>query len=395
MNILMAHNRYQIRGGEDECYEEEVALLESHGHILDRYEENNHRLSNINPLKAAQKTIWSHETFDGVRRKLSTHTYDLVHIHNFLPLISPSIYYAARASGVPVVQTLHNYRLLCPNGLFFRQGKVCEDCLDKNVPWPSVLHNCYRKNCLASLTVASMLTTHRIFSTWADKVDAYIALTEFARQKFIAGGIPPEKIFVKSNFVYRDLGSGSGSGNYALYVGRLSVEKGLDILLESWSKLHYKIPLKIVGDGPLVELVNSACTQQSNIEYLGRKPLKEVCGLMGEAKFLIFPSKWYEGMPRVILEAFSRGTPVIAANLGALGELVDHGRTGLHFTSGNSEDLANQVDWALSHRDSLIQMRREVRTEFETKYTAQASYQKLMTIYEAVVQKDSLAVSSN
>lgn len=389
MNILTVHNRYQIRGGEDYCYEEEQSMLRLHGHILDNYEENNDKLVNLAPLRSAQKTIWSQETFKLVSEKLTTHRYDLVHVHNFFPLVSPSVYYAACDSGVPVVQTLHNYRLLCPNGLFFRQGKICEDCLGKNLPWPSVLHGCYKENRLASAAVASMLATHHLLSTWIDKVDAYIALTEFARQKFIAGGLPPEKIFVKPNFVYNDLGAGLGSGDYALYVGRLSVEKGLDILIDAWSKLSFKVPLKIVGDGPLQNFVKNTCQQQPNIEYLGHKPLKDVCHLMGEAKFLVFPSKWYEGMPRVILESFSKSTPVICSKLGALGEIIEHGRTGLHFTPGDSGDLANQIEWAVCHERDLVQMRQEARAEFEANYTAQANYPKLIAIYEAVTLKNS------
>ncbi|MFH7244812.1 MAG: glycosyltransferase family 4 protein [Spirulina sp.] len=394
MKILSVHNKYQIRGGEDYCHEEECALLRLHGHILDSYEENNNKLVDFTPFKSAQKTIWSQETFNSISNILTTHRYDLVHVHNFFPLVSPSVYYAAYNNGVPIIQTLHNYRLLCPNGLFFRQGKVCEACLGKTLPWPSVLHGCYKEDRLASAAVASMLFTHSLLSTWIDKVDAYIALTEFARQKFISGGLPPEKIFVKPNFVYNDLGSGLGSGNYAIYVGRLSVEKGLDILLDAWTRLSVKLPLKIIGDGPLANVVSQASESNSSIEWLGRKPIQEVYELIGEAKFLIFPSKWYETFGRVAIEAFSKGTPVIASRFGAMAELIDHRRTGLHFTPGDAVDLATQVDWAMSHESELAAMRHAARSEFEQHYTAAANYARLMEIYESAIQAKGTAIPS-
>ena len=392
MNILTVHNRYKIRGGEDECYEEEVSLLRSHGHSLCCYEENNARLADLEPLKVAQLTVWSEETFSAIQAKLQLKDYNLIHVHNFLPLISPSIYHAASSSGIPIVQTLHNYRLLCPNGLFFRNGHPCEACLGKSFSWPGIIHKCYRNNRLATVTVASMLSTHHILSTWSKKVDAYIALTEFARKKFIQGGIPGEKIFVKPNFVATDTGVGSGVGRYAIYVGRLSAEKGLDILLDAWTKFSIKLPLKIVGEGPLAGMVSQAEQTNSAIEWLGRRSIQEVYDLIGYAKFLVFPSKWYETFGRVAIEAFSKGTPVIASKIGAIEEIIDHQRTGLHFTPGNAEDLARQIDWALSHETELAAMRQAARAEFEAKYTAEANYIRLMEIYNAVTKRSSVAV---
>lgn len=231
MRILAIHNYYQIRGGEDECYEIETELLREHGHHVSVYAEKNEQVSVLNKFNLAARTIWSCKALREVGQQLKLQNYDVVHVHNFFPLISPSVYYAASAEGVPVVQTLHNYRLLCPNALFFRKGQICEDCLGKVVPYPGVLNGCYRGNKPLSAGVATMLTTHQIMQTWKEKVDAYIALTEFARKKFIEGGLPAERIFVKPNFVYPDPCVGEGNGGYALFVGRLSVEKGLDTLL--------------------------------------------------------------------------------------------------------------------------------------------------------------------
>ncbi|NEU76743.1 glycosyltransferase family 4 protein [Hassallia byssoidea VB512170] len=382
MRILSVHNRYQIRGGEDESRQAEERLLREMGHEVEVYEEHNDKIATMSSLDVASRTIWSQEAHQIIRQQLKKQTHDIVHVQNFFPLISPSVYYAAKDEGVPVVQTLRNYRLLCPNALFFRDGQVCEDCLGKFVPLPGIVHGCYRESRVASAAVASMLMVHRTLRTWTKMVDVYIALTEFARQKFIEGGFPAEKIVVKSNFVHPDPHPGQGEGGYALFVGRLSVEKGLDTLIAAWKQFQIKVPLKIIGDGPLADSLAEDTKSMPHIEWLGRKPMSEVYDLMGEAMFLIFPSNWYETFGRVAVEAFAKGTPVIAANIGAIAELVEHNRTGLKFTPGDSADLAAKVQWLLEHPQELSQMRQEVRVEYETKYTAKQNYCRLMEIYE-------------
>lgn len=384
MRILSIHNNYQIRGGEDESRQAEERLLREMGHQVDVYEENNDRVATLNSAELAIRSIWSQEAYQIVQKQLRQSKNDLVHVQNFFPLISPSVYYAAQAEGVPVVQTLRNYRLICPNGLFFRDDRVCEDCLGKFIPYPGVIHACYRENRAATSAVVGMLAVHRTLQTWFKQVNSFISLSEFARQKFIEAGFPGEKILVKPNFVHPDPGVGEGKGGYALYVGRLSVEKGLDILLAAWENLKSPIPLKIVGDGPLAQQVVEATKRLPKVEWLGRKPMTEVYQLMGEAMFLIFPSKWYETFGRVAVEAFAKGTPVIASNIGAIAELVDTERTGLHFCPSDARDLAAQVEKILSAPQQLWHMRREARTEFETKYTARKNYSRLIEIYSLV-----------
>jgi glycosyltransferase involved in cell wall biosynthesis len=231
-----------------------------------------------------------------------------------------------------------------------------------------------------------MITLHRALGTW-NLVDRFIALTEFARQKFIEGGFPPEKISVKPNFVHPDPGPGEGGGGYALFVGRLSPEKGLGTLLMAWERLGGKVPLKIVGDGPLAPEVQEAQKRIPGVEWLGRKAPEEVYALMGEAAFLVFPSEWYETFGRVAIEAFAKGTPVLAAHIGAVGEVTEDGRTGLHFRPGDPEDLAAKVEWFLAHPNELARMRKEARAEYEAKYTAEENYRQLMAIYQTVLER--------
>ncbi len=382
MSILSVHNCYLLYGGEDESRRVEERMLQKMGHQVGIYEEDNQRIATINSIQMALKTTWSIESYRILKEKLNHQPQDIVHVQNFFPLISPSVYYAAKEVGVPVVQTLRNYRLLCPNALFFRQGKVCEDCLGKFLPLPGVLHGCYKESRMATAAVAAMLSIHRTVGTWAEMVDTYIALSEFARQKFIEGGLPEERILVKPNFVDPDPGAGSGQGGYALYVGRLSVEKGLDTLVKAWKQMKIKTPLKIVGEGPLAQRLADETSNMPHITWLGRKSIQDTYELMGEAKFLVFPSEWYETFGRVAVEAFAKGTPVIGADIGAIAELIDHKRTGLKFCPGNPADLAAQIEWLLTHPLEYKQMRHEARAEFEANYTMNRNYHRLMEIYE-------------
>ncbi len=342
---------------------------------------DNHQIEGANSFALAKDTVWNSKVYQDLRALIRRERPQVAHFHNTFPLISPAAYYAAKAEGVPVIQTLHNYRLLCPNGLFFRSGRVCEDCLGQPTPWPGIVHACYRGSRIASGGVVAMLSMHSLLKTWANAVDVFIAYSQFALNKFVEGGLPAEKIAFKTNFLHPDPGPGNGSGGYALFVGRLSPEKGLGTMLTAWNQLGSKIPLKILGDGPLAGQVAEAVEKVPGVEWLGRKPLAEVYEFMGNAAFLLFTSEWYETFGRVAIEAFARGTPVIASEIGAISELVEPGRTGLRFRPGDPEDLVSKVEWALAHPEKLAQMRREVRTEFESKYTAQENYRRLMEIY--------------
>lgn len=392
MKVLAVHNRYQQPGGEDQVFLAETALLESYGHRVVCYTTHNDRVAGMNRLTLASNTLWNSSAYRELRALIRQERPQVAHFHNTFPLVSPAGYYAARAEEVPVVQTLHNYRLLCPNALFFRDGGVCEDCLGKAVPWPGIVHKCYRGSRMASGVVATMLTAHRVLRTWTEMVDVYVALTEFARRKFVEGGLPAESTVVKPNFVYPDPGPGEGRGGYALFVGRLSPEKGVGTLLDAYRRLDERSPLKVVGGGPLTESVVEAASRYPHIEYLGYRSPEEVHALMKEASMLVFPSEWYEGFSRVVAEAFATATPIVAADIGASTELVEHGRTGLRFPPGDAGALATQVEWFFSHPEEHARMRRAVRAEYEAKYTAQRNYQMLLEIYELALERDEALV---
>jgi glycosyltransferase involved in cell wall biosynthesis len=381
MRVLMVHCRYQIRGGEDECYEAEQRLLREAGVEVDGYEDDNRRVAQNGALRTALDTVWSESAYHAIRARLRTKRYDLVHVHNFFPLISPAVYHAAQAEGCAVVQTLHNYRMACPAGIFYRDGRVCEDCLGRAVPWPGVLHGCYRGSRAGTAAVAAMLAGHRLIGTWQSKVDLYIALNEFMREKAIAAGLPAHKIVIKPNFVSHDPGVGDGQGGFALFTARLNREKGVPELLAAWQRLGARIPLKILGDGPLTEDVVRAAAANPAIEYLGRRPLADFYELLGRARFFIFTSTWYEGFPRVISEAYARGTPIVASAIGPIAEVVVDGRTGLHFRPGDVDDLAAKVGWLFDHPAEEAALRQGARAEFEARYTADDNRAQLLAIY--------------
>ena len=385
MHILQLHTHYQQPGGEDGVFSDEVTLLRERGHEVKALTFHNRELEGLSSWRQASITLWNREAYRRVRETIREHRPEIVHVHNTFPLASPAVIHAAKAEGVPVVMTLHNYRLLCVNAFFFRQGQVCEACLGR-LPWRGALYGCYRESRAASAVVAGMIALHRALGTW-NLVDRFIALTEFARQKFIEGGFPPEKISVKPNFVHPDPGPGEGGGGYALFAGRLSPEKGVKTLLKAWEGLGVKIPLKIVGDGPLMPEVSRLARGVRGLEILGYRELEEIYSLMGKASFLIFPSEWYEGFPKILIEAFAKGLPVLTSALGSQGSVVEHLRTGLHFRPGDPEDLAAKVEWLLAHPNELARMRKEARAEYEAKYTAEQNYAQLTAIYHEVLSK--------
>lgn len=381
--VLVAHNRYRQSGGEDVVVAAEIRLLQQYGHEVSQYSLDNRDIGKTDQLATAAGTLWSRSSHRELTRILGQDRPTIAHFHNTFPLMSPAVYYAARKAGVVVVQTLHNYRLICPNALLFRDGHVCEDCVGRAIPWPGVVHACYRGSRPASATVAGMLALHRGVGTWRNTVDAYIAPTEFARRKLVEGGLPADRIAVKPPFLHDDPGPGDHGGGFALFVGRLSVEKGLATLLEAWTRLGDPLPLKILGTGP----AGPPAMSPAGVEWLGAQPRERVLALMRDAALLIFPSECYEAFPVVLVEAFATGLPVLASRLGAAAEVVIDGFSGRHFLPGDAADLASTVTWMLTHREESLAMGRNGRSEFEARYTARANYALLREIYLTAVER--------
>ncbi len=382
MKILLLHNAYKQIGGEDVVVRRERGLLSAHGHDVSLYVESNHAVrSTWDRIKTAVQAPYSIAARRRVAAEIQRVHPDIVHVHNFFPLLTPSVYDACRAAGRPVVQTLHNYRLVCMNGFFLRGGDVCEDCLAKPIAWRGVRHACYRGSRGASGIIVALLALHRALRTWTTKVDVYIAPTEFARQMFVRGGFPAEKIVVKPHFVDPDPGPAGESGEYALFVGRLAEEKGLKTLLAAWTRLAGRIPLKIVGGGPLASYVERASRSSRDVEWLPEQPGDQVVTLMKGARLLLFPSRSYETFGMVIAEAYAVGLPVIAADVGPTTSLIAHGRTGLLFRRDDPDDLAAKAAWLWAHAEDRAAMSRAARQEFEHKYAAGHNYRALMNIY--------------
>jgi glycosyltransferase involved in cell wall biosynthesis len=388
MKFLLVHNSYKQPGGEDVVFEQERQLLERAGHAVAVYQRSNWEVDSypgIKRIALLTKMVWAADTRLDFSRLLDKEKPDLVHVHNTFLMVSPAIYGTCRDANVPVVQTLHNYRLFCPAATFFRDGHVCEECVNHGLT-RAIAYGCYRNSRTATSSVALMLSVHRQLGTWVRNINCYIALTQFARNRFLNAGLPAEKVFVKPNFVDPDPGVCSPSeGSYALFVGRLSPEKRVNTVLRAWRHLgRLGIPLVIIGGGPerlelQQESINYGLT---DVVFRGQVSRQESLAAIGGARFLVFSSEWYENFPVTIAESFACGVPVICSRMGAMQEIVKHGQTGLHFTAGDSKDLAETVKWAWDHPERMRSMGLEARREFETKYTAERNYPLLMEIYQ-------------
>jgi glycosyltransferase involved in cell wall biosynthesis len=373
--VLILHNAYRDYGGEDAVVASEVALLRSRGHEVQVLERHNDETVSMPRASLAVNTLWSRKAHEAVRRTVAAFQPDVVHVHNTLPLLSPSVYWAAGAQRVPVVQTLHNFRLLCPQATFLRDGKICEDCLGKS-PWRGVVRGCYRDSVAQSAVLATMLQMHRSLGTWQRRVDRYIALNEFCRQKFVQGGLPADRVAVKPNFVDSPQVV-QRPRNGLLFVGRLSEEKGVAVLAQAMHLLP-GMGLRVAGTGPAGTHLNG----MAGIELLGRLTPQQVLREMATATALVVPSICHETFGLVVVEAFATGTPVIASRTGALADLVEDGRNGLLFTPADAADLASKLRWAANHPEPMAAMGRAGRRDYERLYTPDANYSRLMAIYE-------------
>jgi glycosyltransferase involved in cell wall biosynthesis len=394
MKILLVHNFYRSTSpsGEDAVFRSERDLLEKNGIDVITYEKHNDEIMDyglLDKLLLSFKNVWSKSTYKELTTLLKKEKPDLAHFHNIWYLITPSAYSACKDAGIPVVQTLHNFRMFCANGLLLRDGQVCEKCIG-TLPWKAVRYGCYAGSRLHSLPIALTESVHSLTGTWKNKIDAFIALTEFSKKKFVECSLPENKIFVKPNFLSDPPEPSFSHKDYVIFLGRLSHEKGVSILIDAAGKLkdsatHLRV--RIVGDGPgRKELEDKVKSEKiGGVEFTGRKTFDECMALLKKARFMVMPAICYENCPMAIREAFACGKPVIASRLGAMAELVQDGKTGLLFEPGNSEDLAAKMRWMLENEDSCMEMGKNARKEFEEKYTAERNFQILMDIYKKVM----------
>jgi glycosyltransferase involved in cell wall biosynthesis len=397
-SVLVVHNRYRQWGGEDAVFDSETELLEAHGHRVERLIVDNDaipdRPSPAQRIRLAARTVWSARAAEAIARRARAVDASVVHIHNFLPLLSPAIHGAARATGAAVVQTLHNYRLICPAATLFRDGAPCQDCVGRRVAMPAVVHACYRDSRAQTAVVTAMLAVHRGRGTWDRDVDAFIPLTDFGRDQFIAGGLPPDRLIVKPNFVadrHGDTSDGSPERRNRegpfLFVGRLSPEKGVETLLAAWQHVGGGRSLRIVGDGPLAPRIRSAAESIPGVTVVGPLSRDDVDREMRSAAALLFPSVWYEGMPITLIEAFAAGLPVIASRLGAMEAMVHDGRTGILVEPGDAGAMAEAVTRASADAAGLAAMGAAARAAYLETYAPDANYTRLAEIYRAAVAR--------
>jgi glycosyltransferase involved in cell wall biosynthesis len=367
--------------------ESEQDILSRNGHEHDLLMMSNHEITKwLSRLKTAINITYSKQSKKKMVSKLSSNNFDIVHVHNFFPLLTPSIYDACIEASVPVVQTLHNYRTICPGALLMRAGKICEKCITGS-PYQAVLHRCYRNSFPGSWAVARMVAYHRKKQTWQNKVDRFIVLTQFGKKKFVEAGIPEGKITIKPNCYIDSKGVRGGTLSYrkgALFVGRLSEEKGGSTMLAAWQK-RLALSLRIAGDGPLLDLYKNK--RMPNVDILEQLTADQVSHEMRRASFLVMPSEWYEGFPVVLMEAFAHRLPVLASRLGSMIEIVENGITGLHFEAGNPRDLAEKALWMFEHPEECRRMGENARKVYEEKYTPETNYQQLMAIYRNVIEE--------
>lgn len=381
LRVLIVHNAYQQHGGEDAVVAAETELLQSRGHEVIRYGRDNREIETLSRPRLAIDTVWSARTTRDVAAQIAGFRPDVVHVHNTFPLISPSVYWAAWQAGVPVVQTLHNFRLLCPQAILLRDGRICEDCVGRQ-PWRGIRHGCYRGSPLQTAVLAGMLTAHRALGTWQTRVSRYIALNEFCRRKLVEGGLPAARIAIKPNFVDFPPPQETARAGF-LFVGRLSAEKGIVTLAAAGRRLDDAHVIRIAGSGPEAAQLAGCASLQPLGALDGTAIRAEMC----RATALVLPSICYESFPRTLVEAYACGLPVIASRLGALPDIVEDGQTGLLFAPGDADDLAAKIRWAQAHPEEMRRMGANALARYRREFSAETNYQTLLTIYAQAVEQ--------
>ena len=388
MKILIVHNHYVHPGGEDEVVKAEKSMLEKFGHKVLLYEATNFQIKErrlLGKLSFAFKEVyWSRKSYNAIVRIIKKEKPDIAHFHNTFLSVTPSAYDACYDSGIPIVQTLHNYRFLCPIGVFYRKGQLCEDCLRVGI-MSAVVNKYWKNSYVYSLILVRILKQFEKKKIFSEKIDKYIALSPFSRQKFVDNRFNPEEIFIKPNFIELDSGPAQMNGKYGLFIGALRDYKGIKTLLKAWKNSKIDFPLKILGAGPLQEELK-IYVKGEKVEFLGTKPLTETLSLIKASLFLVVPSECYETFSRVAMEAFACGVPVIATNHGALKDLVENRRTGLFFERADSNDLAEKIDLLVKNPSLAKELGENARKVYQERYAESENYDQLIEIYSRTIE---------
>ena len=393
MKILLVHNFYgsAAPSGENMVFEAEKSLLQKNGHDVAVFTRHSDEIRNngfAGMLRGAIATPWNFKMAIAIKKAIADFSPDVIHAHNTFPLISPSIFYAI-GKKVARVLTLHNYRLFCPAAIPLRNGKVCIECIENKTVWPSIRYGCYRNSRLATLPLAVSVALHRMLGTWTKHVDAFITLSDFQRTLMASAGLPDERIYVKPNFY-----PGNPSvvpwgkrGEFIVFAGRLTAEKGVNSLLRAWRLWGIEAPaLKLVGAGELrTELEKKASGLP--VQFIGQVGSSEAQAHIADARLLVLPSECFEGFPMVIREAFAFGTPVAVSNIGPLPSIVQHGKDGVVFEPENPQSLLNTVRTAWVTPSLLEELGAGARAEFESQYNEDVNYRSLMDIYEKTIAR--------
>ena len=385
-NVLMAHNYYQVPGGEDTVFHNEVNMLEKNGHKVIKYTRHNDEIKDgvLSKLKLGIDTIFSFKTYKEVKKLIDENEIDIVHVQNTLPLISPSIYYAARAMNVPVVQTIHNFRLLCPGATFTRNSEICEDCISKGLG-QSLKHKCYRGSLAQTFIMYVMLKFHRIIGTY-DKIN-YITLTEFNKKKLLNLVKVESKIYVKPNFVEKREQSERILDDYFVYIGRLDEIKGINFLIEAWKDIDENIELYVIGTGPEKEKIKKFIEKNNikNVKMLGFMQRNKIFDIIQKSRAVVVPSNWNEPFGMVIIEAFSKGVPIIASKIGSIPYIVDHNVNGILVDPGDKLKLKESINNIFYDNKLNKALGKNAYNKFNEYYTDIVNYNRLIEIYEELV----------
>lgn len=378
------------RGGEEKTLFFEHKLLEENGHKVILFTKDSRDISSYNLAKKIGlciNAIFSFDTYKKIKKIIKSEKPDIAHLQNIFPLISPSVYYALKKHNIPIVQTLHNYRLLCLNGLFVNNsGETCEKCM-YGCFIHGILSKCYRRSFIQSLIMAISIYFHRKLGTFKNKVDLYISPSVFLKNKMIESGLHEDKIEVVSHCIDTDfLAPVLDYDTYGIYMGRLSKEKGVLTLVKAFQRIP-DLRLKIVGEGPLHDEVDNfvMMNKLKNVELLGFIKGEERFEILKKALFTVIPSVCYENFPWVILESFALGVPVIASRIGGIFDLIDEMKNGILFNPDDVEDLTKKISILASDPRLMLSMRHNARQRAEEEYSLAAGYKRRMEIYGQLV----------